>query len=70
MLSEFGPWACHLAGVQHLLERPRCESQVGDQRFDSSWRHSTHLHEYADTYSRIYYCSIRHSKSESSKVSN
>lgn len=39
MLGEFGPWACHLAGVQHLLERPGREAKVGDQRFNAARRH-------------------------------
>lgn len=46
MLSEFGPWACHLAGAQHLLERPGREAKVGDQHFDSSWRHVNLLRKY------------------------
>ena len=49
MLGKLGPWACHLAGVQHLLERPRREAQVGDQRFDPRRCHSTHLPIYANT---------------------
>ena len=46
MLSEFGPSACHLACVQHLLERPGREAKVGDQHFDSSWRHVNLLRKY------------------------
>lgn len=68
MLGKLGPWACHLAGVQHLLERPRREAQVGDQRFNPRRLHFTHLHIYANTYLRITYFSMHHSKYESSKV--